>query len=125
MLTACSSIIPIYELNHQESESHVPLWLPKAIDKIEQFPRSRILSFKYTFKEVHELDDLLDVETLRHLAKSLSNCYPLCQVQPLGSNEEITGYASAVQRESTQQQRPVIFICHGFGGLIYEQVRIV
>lgn len=109
---------------------------------------ARILAFGYDASHVQKLDDLLSMNFLTKCARELLYLYPFYssnQLEPDLSEEankrnapeqavsgerrtkkivqEAMGQGRITSPVDTSRQ--TVFVCHGFGGLIYEQVRVL
>ncbi|KAF9765219.1 hypothetical protein IL306_002544 [Fusarium sp. DS 682] len=133
---------------HEITESRDEAWKsildptdpwPKSLLR-ERFPRARIAIFGYDAAGIKALGDFLDPERLKRCAGKLLSKYPLCQapasftsssqrqairqaeqrVTPL-ETEESTDEAATGDGLAVDIDHPVVFVAHGFGGVIYEQ----
>ncbi|KAF5011002.1 hypothetical protein FDECE_2872 [Fusarium decemcellulare] len=94
------------------------------------FPLARIVKVEYRAIRVHSLDDLLNTEGLKKCAQMLLREYPFhisSKTSPSSSrmqyDDEMGMFRTTVRRPHHLDDinHPVVFVAHGFGGLIYEQ----
>ncbi|KAF5532793.1 sesB-related regulatory [Fusarium mexicanum] len=111
------------------TETRDDAWKSACSLLTKEVPFVRITVFGYDGEKVHSLGELLDVERLKNSAEKLLDHYPLhlkLTADTVSSQKQhehqSTASHHAVERDFTRDiNRPVIFIAHGFGGLIYEQ----
>lgn len=126
--TCTCSIVFIHDLTEDRDEAwKLTSWsdpwpkqlLPGTVAK------ARIVAFGYDAGKMVGLRDMLDPENLKTCAKELLNDYPL-RLSPASPSHTLQGDTQEKQPGSTHTpvdiERPAVFVAHGFGGLVYEQV---
>lgn len=108
--TTFYSIVFIHDITEGREETWKTknaneLWPVELLRNV--VPTPRILAYGYDASAVTKMSDILSPQRLKRCAKDLLREFPLCQ---------------DTQGEDRTRDRPIVFVAHGFGGLIYEQV---
>ncbi|KAJ4345272.1 uncharacterized protein N0V89_011402 [Didymosphaeria variabile] len=86
--------------------------------------KARIVAFGYDAGKMAKLGDMLDSEKLEQHAKELLKDYPF-RLSSTSPSDALHGDTQETQPGLIQTpvgiERSVIFVAHGFGGLVYEQ----
>jgi hypothetical protein len=121
--TSTYSIVFIHDLTENrdeawKSKSSNDPWPKKLLPG--KVAKARIFAFGYDPHQMTKLDDMLNPENLERCAKNLLAHYPLrrSSTPPSSTPQEDTEKQSGV----VDIERPAVFVAHGFGGLVYEQV---